>query len=241
MNALFYTLSISLFDSLSTTFQIIIFVLLLTTLNPLRNALSYLAGLSGTYFLCGFAGYFVINDLRLLLNKLIPTQTMANPVYYQSEFLTGVVMAAIGIWVFYRKRKKPYGRVISWIISKLKNMNIWFAFFIGLFISVTSFPISIPYLIALGKYSTFDLNLPGVIGWILFYNIVYASPMLLILAIYLVARRNIDFDHDTLHEHANKLNRHLTTWTMVGFGILFMVDAGCYFAIGHALFKGRYF
>src|SRR5208282_1331853 len=146
-------------------------------------------------------------------------------------------MVAIGIWFFYRKRKKPYGRVISWIISKLKNMNIWFAFSIGLFISVTSFPISIPYFIALGKYSTLALHLPGVIGWILFYNIGYALPMFLLLAIYLIARRSVDFDHDSLHEHANKLNLHLTTWTMVGFGILFMVDAGCYFAIGHALFK----
>src|SRR5208282_1460583 len=91
MNTIFYTLSISLIDSLSTTFQIIIFVLLLTTVNPLRNALSYLAGLSGAYFLCGFAGYFVIDELRILMNKLIPTQTMANPVYYESEFLTGIV------------------------------------------------------------------------------------------------------------------------------------------------------
>jgi hypothetical protein len=38
MSAVFYTLSISLFDSLSTTQQIIVFVLLLTTAKPLRNA-----------------------------------------------------------------------------------------------------------------------------------------------------------------------------------------------------------
>ena len=92
MDTIFYTLTLSLFDSLSTTLQIIIFVLLLTTVNPLRNALSYLVGLSGAYFVCGFAGYFVIDELRALVNKFLPTQTMANPPYYLSEFLTGVVM-----------------------------------------------------------------------------------------------------------------------------------------------------
>jgi len=241
LDTTFYTLSLSLFDSLSTTLQIIIFVLLLTTVNPLRNALSYLAGLSGSYFLCGFAGYFVVDDLRNLVNKLLPTQTMANPPYYLSEFLTGVVMVVIGVWYFYRKRGKPHGRMMTWVISKLLNMNVWFALAIGVFISVSSFPASLPYIIALGKYASLQLGIPAVIGWILFYNLGYALPMLLILGIYLIARRNIDFDHDTLHEHARKLNLHLTTWTMVVFGVFFMIDAACFFTIGHALIKGRYF
>lgn len=239
---IFYTLSVSLFDSLSTTLQIIVFVLLLTTVNPLRNALSYLVGLSGAYFICGFGGYFVLDQLRQLLNQLFPSYTsMPNAVYYQSEFLAGIIMMVIGLWFYFRKKKNQHGRVVTWIISKLKNMNIWFAFFIGVLVSVTSFPASIPYLVALGKYSTLNLSLPGVIGWILFYNIGYALPMILILAVYLYARRNIDFDHDTLHEHANRLNLHLTAWTMVGFGVLFMIDAGCFFTLGHALIKGRYF
>ncbi len=164
-----------------------------------------------------------------------------NPVYYQSEFLTGVFMAAIGLWFFYKKKRRPHGRLVTWIISKLKNMNIGFAFGIGTFISLTSFPGSIPYLVALGKYSSLQLNFPETAGWILFYNLGYALPMILILAAYLMARRKIDFDHDALHGHANQLNRHLTAWTMVGFGLLFMVDAGCYFTLGQALIKGRYF
>jgi hypothetical protein len=28
---------------------------------------------------------------------------------------------------------------------------------------------------------------------------------------------------------------------LVGFGLFSMIDAGCYFTIGHALLKGRYF
>jgi cytochrome c biogenesis protein CcdA len=198
-------------------------------------------GLSGAYFACGFAGYLALDELHVILGRLFPPRPIPNLVYYQSELLTGIIMAAIGLWIFFKKKRRPHGRLVTWIISKLTNMNLWFAFGIGAFISITSFPASIPYLVALGKYSTLRLNLSEVIGWILFYNLGYALPMILILAFYLKARRKIDFDHDTLHEHANTLNRHLTTWTMVGFGLLFMVDAGYYFTLGHALIKGRYF
>jgi hypothetical protein len=42
MTTAWFSIAISLFDSLSTTRQIIIFVLLLSTAKPLRNSLSYL-------------------------------------------------------------------------------------------------------------------------------------------------------------------------------------------------------
>jgi cytochrome c biogenesis protein CcdA len=120
-------------------------------------------------------------------------------------------------------------------------MNGAFAFGIGVFISVTSFPVSLPYIIALGKYSALHAGLFTASGYILLYNIGYALPMILVAIVYLIARRGIDDFHDTLHEKAKMLNVHLTTWTLAGFGIFSMIDAGCYFVVGHALIKGRYF
>jgi hypothetical protein len=91
MSDILYTVSLALFDSLSTTLQIIVFVLLLTTANPLRNAFFYLAGLSGAYFTCGLAGYLALDQLRLLLNQFFPSPTnVANPAYYGAELLTGL-------------------------------------------------------------------------------------------------------------------------------------------------------
>jgi cytochrome c biogenesis protein CcdA len=242
MTDIVFTLSMSLIDSLSTTLQIIIFTLLLTTEKPLRNALSYLAGLSGAYIVCGIGGYLALDELRQFLSEHFPSQdALPNATYYQSEFLMGLGMAAMGFWYFYKQKNAKKGRVLNWFLSKLRTMNLWFAFGLGIFISVTSFPTSPPYLVALGRYSALHLDFPAVTGWILFYNAGYALPMVLILGVYLIARRKIGDDHDRLHEQANRLNVHLTTWTMVGFGLFFMVDAGCYFAIGQALVKGRYF
>jgi len=242
MNTLAYSFGISLFDSLSTTLQIIAFILLLTTAKPLRNALSYMAGLSGAYFLCGLAGYLVLDQLRALLNQLFPSQaSIPNAQYYDAEFLTGVVMVGLGVWYFYKRKRQGWTGAENKILLKLKSMNSWIAFGIGVLISVTSFPMSIPYLVVLGKYASLHFDLPAVTAFILFYNFGYALPMLLILVIYLFARKGTEDDHDVLHEKAKMLNLHLTTWTMVGFGIFSMIDAGCYFAIGHALLKERYF
>ena len=238
MSVVIYTLSLSLFDSLSTTIQIIVFVLLLTTEKPLRNAFFYLAGLGGAYFVCGFAGYLALDQLRPFLDRLLPSHAaIPNPVYYESEFLMGVMVTALGIWYYYWKKKRGWSRKQNWIISKLRTMNGWFAFCLGAFISITSFPASPPYLLALVRYSGLHLALPAVTGFILFYNVVYALPMILILLVYLAVRRDTDDYHDSLHEKAKILNLHLTAWTMVGFGLFSMLDAGCYFAIGHALFK----
>ena len=242
MSTIVYSILLSLFDSLSTTQQIIIFVLLLTTAKPLRNALSYLTGLSGAYFVCGIAGYLELDKLRFFLGKFFPsTAAIANPLYYQSEFLMGIIMVALGVWYFCRKKQAWQGRVVNMIILRLRAMNSLFAFCAGIFISVTSFPTSIPYLVALDRYSALHLKLPAVIGCILLYNIGYALPMILILFMYLIARRDAGDYNDTLHEKAKMLNVHLITWTLVGFGLFSMIDAGCYFAIGHALVKGRYF
>ena len=242
MSTIFFTLSLSLVDSLTTTQQIIIFALLLTTAKPLRSALSYLAGLSGAYFVCGIAGYLVLDDLRVFLGKFFPAQdSLSNPLYYQSEFLMGMIVTAIGIWWYYRKEKNRQGRAENFIVSKLRTMNGWFAFGLGIFISVTSFPTAIPYLAVLYRYSALHLELPAVTGGLLLYNIGYASPMILIWLIYLFAGRGANDDNDRLHEKVKIFNVHLTAWTLAGFGLFSIIDAGCYFVIGHALLKGRYF
>jgi cytochrome c biogenesis protein CcdA len=242
LSMVLFSLSISLFDSLSTTQQIIIFVLLLTTIRPLRNALCYLAGLIGAYFACGIAGFFVLDRMNEYISKFFPfIKNVSDPKYYLSEFITGIVMIAVGIWYFYKKRHARPGRAQNMILIKLHSMTGIFAFGIGVLISITSFPFSIPYLIALGKYTSNHLSLPAVIGSILVYNIGYAVPMIIVLILYLVAcRRAVDLK-DTLHEKARILNVQLTTWALTGVGLFSVIDAGFYFAVGHALVKGRCF
>jgi cytochrome c biogenesis protein CcdA len=242
MNIILYSISISLFDSLSTTLQIIIFILLLTTDNPIPNALSYLTGLSGAYFACGIVGYLALDDLRAFLGRFFPSpSSIPDAVYYQSEFLIGLMMVGFGIWFYFRKKKRGWSKTENRIISRLRSMNVWVAFVMGLLMSLSCFPVSIPYLVVLGRYSALHLELPAATGLILIYNLGYALPMVLVLAAHLKIRRDTAEYKEGLHEKAKKLNAYLTTWSLVGFGLFSMIDAGCYFTLGQALLKDRFF
>jgi cytochrome c biogenesis protein CcdA len=240
MNTFTYTLVLSLFDSLSTAQQIVIFSLLLTTAKPLRNSLSYLAGLSGAYIICGVLGYLALGSLNEFLGKYVPnTASMSNTGYYQFEIIVGVAMLLIGIWYYRKKRHAPAGRTQNIMVTRLRNMNSWFPLIMGAFISVTSFPLSIPYIVAIGKYSLLQMSFPTAFGHILLYNLGYAFPMLIILIIYLYARKRAADLTDQLHEKTRVLNVQLTAWTLIGVGLFTMIDSGCYFIIGHALINGR--
>ena len=241
MQAVLFTLSISLFDSLATTQQIIIFVLLLTTHKPLRNSIAYLAGLSGSYFICGGGGFMVLDRLRVVLDRYFPsTANMSNALYYTSEFFSDIIMIVIGVWYYYKKRNVPPGRSHNMILAKLKSMNAGSAFTIGILISVTSFPVSVPYILALEKYAALHMSFPAALGYILLYNIGYALPMLAVLVVYLHARKKADDLSDTLHEKVRTLNVQLTTWAFAGVGIFSVIDSAAYFIAGHALVKGRF-
>lgn len=106
---------------------------------------------------------------------------------------------------------------------------------------MTSFPTAVPYLVALARFSALHFNVPQAAGYICLYNIGYLSPMVLIGLVYLMVRRRAEVQGDDMHEKARLLNFHFTGWTLAGFGLFSMIDAGCYFVMGHALLKGRYF
>ncbi|HZY26227.1 MAG TPA: GAP family protein, partial [Bacteroidales bacterium] len=146
-----------------------------------------------------------------------------------------------GFWYYRKKRNAPAGRTQNMLVARLKSINTFAAFLIGVIISVSSFPVSIPYLVALGKYASLHMSRTAAIGNILLYNFGYALPMIVIFIIYLfVRKRNEDLNH-TLQEKTRVLNVQLTTWALVGVGIFSMIDAGLFFIVGQALVKGRYF
>jgi cytochrome c biogenesis protein CcdA len=242
LNQLFFIITVSLFDSLSTTSQIIIFILILTTERPIRNSLSYLVGLSLAYFACGIAGYMVIDKLKAFLAVFMPSSMgVSDAMYYKTQIFMGVVFAAIGV-IYYHKRKNSVKPLMeNVIISRLKNMNVPMAFLIGVIVSVTGFPVSLPYIAALGKFAALGMGQAEVVSCLAVYNVFYALPMIVIFLIYIFALGEKEGLEDRMHERARKLNLKLTSAMFVGLGMLSVTDAMVYFVFGHPLFKNRYF
>jgi hypothetical protein len=243
LNQLFFIITVSLFDSFSTTQQIVIFVLILTTAHPVKNSLSYLAGLTAAYFACGMLGYLALDKLNAFIGKFFPAQAgLSDAAYYQTQIFIGIIFAAIGIIYYFKKKDSTKPEMENVIISRFKNMNGLVACVIGVVISVTGFPLSLPYIAALGKFALLKMSMPEVTAGVILYNIFYALPMIVILVIYFfsaaVGSENIE---DKLKDRAKRLNLKLTSSMFVLLGLLSIADSIIYFLCGHPMLKTRYF
>lgn len=242
LTQLFFILAVSLFDSLSTTQQIIIFVLMLTTVRPVRNSISYLAGLFAAYFACGLLGFFALDKLNEFASRfMVVPNGMPDSVYYRAEAFAGVIFLVWGVIYYLRKKDSVKPQVETMIIRKLKDMNIYMAFAIGVFISATSFPVSLPYIAALGKFALLKMSMPEVATCLLLYNIGYALPMIVIFAVYISMRGKETGTEEYLHEKARKLNLQLTSGMLVFMGLFSIADSSAFFILGHPLMKNKFF
>ena len=240
-----FVLSLSLFDSVSTAQQIILFVLLLATVAPVRNAVSFLVGVSGTYFLCGLLGCLLFLPLQAILHAIpfLPSR-MPDSRYYLTELLTGFVLIVLGIRYFARFRHAPFvadpRSRLGRLTSRFHSIGPLGAFGIGSILSLSTLPFSIPYFLALGRIARLETGLGGMAPWVLLYNLGYASPMLAILGIHQFRRHRLHADSvETLQEKARLLNLHLTSWSLEGVGAFSALDAGSFFTLGHALLRNR--
>ena len=245
MDLLLSCLSLSLFDSFSTAQQIIVFVLLLNTARPRRNAGFFLIGLSGTYALAGLVGCRAFASLQAWFHLMpFSSDSVSDSSYHLTEVLGGLAMIGFGLHHFLRQRhpqaQSPEARLLERITARFGHIGGRASFWIGAILSLTTLPVSIPYFVALGKIAGAHLGAFGDLRHVLLYNLGYASPMLAILAIHLwLSRRNADIPPARMRENARLLNLHLTTWTLAGVGILSLTDGAWYFLSGHALIKGR--
>lgn len=243
INVFLFVLTVSLFDSFSTAQQIVIFLLILTTVNPVKNALSYLSGLVAAYFVCGLFGYLALAQLNTFISNYVTFKShMSESTYYQTQMLAGIIFAVIGVLYFRHKKKSTKPEIENVIISRFNDMNGWGACLIGVIISVTGFPFSLPYIAVLEKFASMKMSMANVVGGVALYNLFYAFPMIAIFVVYIFAgaagKENIE---TRLQEKARKLNINITTTLFILLGMISVVNAIAYFITGHAVFKNTYF
>lgn len=241
LNSLWFIITVSLFDSFSTTQQIVIFVLILTTAHPVKNALSYLAGLMSAYFICGLIGYATLDPLNKLIAAYFHPSVSATD-HYRMQIIMGIVFTAIGVIYYLKKRNTTRPELESLFITRLEHMSKLAAFVIGVVLSVTGFPLSLPYIAALEKFALMKMSLPDVVTGVALYNVFYALPMMVILVLYLFAGAAKGEDSERrLKERAGRLNLRLTSAMFVGLGLVCVADGLTYFLQGAPIFKTLYF
>lgn len=238
----FFLTTTALFDGVSTTQQIVIFLLLLATVRPVGNSMAFLAGLALTYFACGVIGVMNVDKLNALLHAMFPSLSqISDASYYQAQLIMGVIFFAIGpIYYIYKlKSKKPSAE--SRLISRLKRINPAISFLLGFLNSLTGFPGSVLYIGAIEKISLSHAGRAASVWYLAYYNILYILPMVVPFVIYILLRNHTADIEQKLHIHVNRWNRILTALLFSGMGALFIIDSAFYFITTHPLLKSKFF
>ncbi len=228
----------ALFDSVSTTQQIIILILLFSTNRPLPASLGFLVGLSGAYLLCGALGLAFVAPMMALVAVFVPNlNALPDAAYYQAQGLTGAVLLAAGpLWWWWQSRsRKP--SLENQLISRLKGINFGGTLALGAFLSVTSFPFALPYVASIGKIAAASLGATGGAGFLLLYNLVYALPMLVLFGVFVALR---DAVLPRLHLHVQRLNLLITVLLLSGMGAFLLMDCWFFSFTGKALLTSRF-
>jgi cytochrome c biogenesis protein CcdA len=238
---IFFVTTVALFDSFSTAQQLIIFILLLATNNPVKNSLSFLLGLTGIYLVFGFFGYLQVGNINDLLKDFFPSLSeISDPTYYKIQMITGIIFFISGPLYYYFKRKSKRPSMENRLIAVFQNINPRVSFIIGALISLTCLPVSIPYFGAIEKLSAAGISTINAFVYISFYNLVYISPMLICFAIYMIFRKKIIDIEEKLKVKADTWNIILMVLILSGTGLLFIIDSGVYYIWAEPVLKSRF-
>ena len=228
----------ALFDSFSTTQQIIIVILLFSTEKPIRNSLGFILGVTVAYFVCGLIGLALVDKLNAMLKLFLPNlDAVPDQSYYLGQLVLGAGLTVGGplYWLFKKKSKRP--PVENRLLILLKRMNFWVALGFGAFLSATSFTSAIPYVGAIEKISASHLGPSGQVVFILLYNVVYALPMIVPFGLFVFLREGIVH---ALHLHVQRLNTVITILLLSGMGLFLAADSLAYFWWAKPLLKSRF-
>jgi len=228
----------ALFDSVSTTQQIVILILLFSTEKPVRTSLGFILGLSLAYLVCGLVGLLLVDKLNDMVKLFMPNlDAFSNQNYYQTQLVVGAVLTVCGpvYWFFKKRSKKP--PMENRLLARLKNMNFWVAFGLGAFLSASSFPAALPYVVSLQKIAAAGLSLGAEAGFVVLYNVVYALPLIVPFVIFLFLRQGIV---KALHHHVQRLNLILTIAMLSGMGLFLIADSAAFFWWGKPLLSSRF-
>jgi hypothetical protein len=237
----FFLTTTALFDSLSTAIQIIIFVFFFSTRKPLANSLAFMAGLSLSYFGCGMLFLFKEKAINAWIAQWVPNvSSISDPRYYLLQLLGAIAFVAGGLFFGFKNWHRSTSRQNERLASFLKILNPFTAALLGVFLSVTGFPFSLPYLGALEKLSSI-LGSQGAFPGVLYYNFIYIVPLLIPLAVYLVLRKRVAGIEAKLHLHSPRWGSLLNNALSVVVGLLLTADSCVYFLLGHPLLNSKFF
>jgi len=214
-------LALALLDSLNPV-TIAGAVFLLLTPRPVPRTLSFVAGACLAYLAGGVLLYLGLGAVfERVLDYLSGTWVHALLV------VAGAAMVAVGVWM---RRSPPRDGARR----AFKNLHPAVTFAIGANVTASDLPTAFPLIVAVERMTQAGLGLPGALVALALYVLVYALPMLLLLAGYVALRGGAAAFLRGAEKVMERWSRPVTIWSLCVIGALLVLNSGWYLLRGWA-------
>jgi hypothetical protein len=147
------------------------------------------------------------------------------------QLVIGTVMVVFG-YHFSRASQQRADQGSSTLLTPARGFTV------AAGLTVVGLPTAVFYFAAIDLILRADLNVPGIVKAILFYNVVYLSPLILIVLSRQLFGTRADPLFEAVAEFFKRRGKRLILFGMLGLGIVLMVDAISWF-IGVPLLPGN--
>jgi cytochrome c biogenesis protein CcdA len=222
MMSLIITLTLlGLLDSLNPA-TIIAMVFLLSTINPLPRTVSFLLGVGVTYFICGLLVHLGLSSVFDYVQNFL-----ASTWGYIVRAILGIVLVITSLWLYYKKSETSTKTPTA--------IHPAATFIFGVTSTISDMPTAFPYLVALERISTINPDFITTFILLLYYNILYALPALILLFSYLIAKRHAATIIDNIKLFFQRWMKPVIVVALSIFGVLLLLDSGAFFVSGDGL------
>ena len=189
-------------------------VFLLLTPRPVPRTLSFVAGASLAYFAGGVLLYLGLGAVFVRI-----LDYLSGPWVHALLVVLGVVMVAAGVWMQRRTPGEGSRR-------HFKNLHPAATFLIGASVTGSDLPTAFPLIIAVERMTQAELGLPGALVALALYLVVYALPLILLLAGYSVLRGGAAAFLRGAEKAIDRWSRPVTIWSLYAIGALLVLNSG---------------
>ncbi|QDG78523.1 GAP family protein [Labrenzia sp. PHM005] len=210
---------IALLDSTSIVpLCIVVLIVLLGGPSPLFRSAALLAGVFLTYLACGLLVMFGLQSVFEAINDYaIKVWQAPNTAELMFQILVGVLLVMFGL----RMTKTPEKQDEK---TAPASMTASQALFTGAGMTIVGLPGAVPYLAAIDLVLRSDLATAQTVMVLFAYNIVFISPLVVIVAVSLLFGERSRPLLDLIRGFFDRWGQRVIVGLMLAFGVILVID-----------------
>ncbi|MCW4029281.1 MAG: GAP family protein [Candidatus Bathyarchaeota archaeon] len=194
--------------------------LLIGTEKPKARAITHAIGVYVAYFMIGFLIIFGLGEsLKQLFAFTLGT----------TEYVILLVLGFVLILFACLMKTSNGGSRIDRYLQKVRTMSPTKTFFFGFFSTFMDIPTAFPYFAAIAILIGVQLSFLGITALLLIYNFIYVLPLLVLVVIYLAARKECATQLQRINDVINKWSGKIAKGFLLVTGILLIAASVAFF------------